>query len=114
MVHMFNKYLSWLLGHILEKVCGMLCRRRLALMMRLGRRYVEGPEEMAVTRLGITYGTLRRLGFNEERVEDCLRSILSVDLDEAYDWVHLHITHIGRILKHILVIYALRRGRVSP
>lgn len=37
--------------------------------------------------MAITYGVLRRLGFSESRVEECLRSIQGVDLDEAYDWV---------------------------
>ena len=38
-------------------------------------------------RLAVTYGILRRLGFSEERVEECLRAIPGVDLDEAYEWV---------------------------
>ena len=40
-----------------------------------------------MVRLAVTYGVLRRLGFSEERVEECLRSINGVDLDEAFDWV---------------------------
>ncbi|KII93254.1 hypothetical protein PLICRDRAFT_35442 [Plicaturopsis crispa FD-325 SS-3] len=50
------------------------------------------PEEKAVARLGITYGTLRRLGFSESRVEECLRSINGIELDEAYDWLWVHCT----------------------
>lgn len=38
-------------------------------------------------RLGITYGVLRRLGFSDERVLECLKSIPGVDLDEAFEWV---------------------------
>ena len=38
-------------------------------------------------RLGITYGVLRRLGFIEEKVEECLRAINGVELEEAFDWV---------------------------
>lgn len=44
-------------------------------------------QDKALTRLGITYGVLRRLGFSESRVEECLRSIAGIGLDEAYDWV---------------------------
>jgi ATP-dependent RNA helicase DHX29 len=51
-------------------------------------RVVDKPsEEKALTRLAVTYGILRRLGFSEERVEQCLRAIPGVDLDEAYEWV---------------------------
>ncbi|KAF8584485.1 P-loop containing nucleoside triphosphate hydrolase protein [Ramaria rubella] len=51
---------------------------------------LEEPEEKALPRLGITYGVLRRLGFGEERVIECLSSIHGIDLDEAFEWLHLH------------------------
>jgi ATP-dependent RNA helicase DHX29 len=47
----------------------------------------EESEDKAIGKLGITYGVLRRIGFAEERVEECLRAIRGVDLEEAYDWV---------------------------
>jgi ATP-dependent RNA helicase DHX29 len=52
-----------------------------------GRKPLEEPEDKAIGKLGITYGVLRRIGFTEERVDECLRAIRGVDLDEAYDWV---------------------------
>ncbi|RDX56021.1 P-loop containing nucleoside triphosphate hydrolase protein [Lentinus brumalis] len=51
---------------------------------------IDEPEEKVLLRLAITYGVLRRLGFTEARVEECLRSIRGVDMDEAFDWLHLH------------------------
>ena len=45
-----------------------------------------------LSRLGITYGVLRRLGFAEETVEECLRVVNGVDLEEAFDWVRDAIT----------------------
>lgn len=48
---------------------------------------IDEPGEKVITRLAITYGTLRRLGFSEDVVEECLRSINGVELDEAYQWV---------------------------
>ncbi|KAL1952101.1 hypothetical protein VTO73DRAFT_1250 [Trametes versicolor] len=51
---------------------------------------VDEPEEKALVRLAITYGVLRRLGFPEPRVDECLRAIPGVDLDEAVEWLHLH------------------------
>lgn len=56
-------------------------------MIWLGKRLLDVSEEKAVAKLGITYGVLRRLGFSEERVEACLRSIRGIELEEAYDWV---------------------------
>jgi hypothetical protein len=50
-------------------------------------RKLEDNEEKVLSRLGITYGVLRRLGFSEERVEECLRAIDGVELEEAFDWV---------------------------
>ncbi|KAJ7925913.1 P-loop containing nucleoside triphosphate hydrolase protein [Mycena leptocephala] len=52
----------------------------------------EESEDKAIGKLGITYGVLRRIGFTEERVEECLRAIRGVDLEEAYDWLYLHCT----------------------
>lgn len=47
----------------------------------------ERTEEKAVVKLAVAYGVLRRLGFSEPRVEECLRSIRGIGLDEAYNWV---------------------------
>ena len=50
-------------------------------------KFSEDEEEKMLARLGITYGVLRRLGFDEERVNQCLKTIGGVDLDTAYEWV---------------------------
>ncbi|CDO72377.1 hypothetical protein BN946_scf184977.g76 [Trametes cinnabarina] len=51
---------------------------------------IDEPEEKALVKIAITYGVLRRIGFSELRVEECLRAIPGVDLDEAVEWLHLH------------------------
>jgi len=48
---------------------------------------LDEPEDKALQRLAITYGVLRRMGFSEERVQQSLRSISSVDFDDAVEWV---------------------------
>lgn len=53
-------------------------------------KVISEPEERALARIAITYGVLRRLGFTEDRVEQCLRAIRGVDLDEAYEWLYIH------------------------
>lgn len=50
---------------------------------------LEEPEEKVLARLGITYGVLRRLGFNEDRVCECLNAISGTDLDDAFEWLYL-------------------------
>lgn len=54
------------------------------------RKLLEETEEKIVTRLGITYGVLRRLGFSQDRVDECLRAIQGVDLEEAYEWLYIY------------------------
>ncbi|KAF9474475.1 P-loop containing nucleoside triphosphate hydrolase protein [Pholiota conissans] len=53
-------------------------------------RILEEAEENVLAQLGITYGVLRRLGFKEDRVRQCLKSIKGVELDEALEWLYLH------------------------
>lgn len=53
----------------------------------LARHYMDHTKEKAVTRLAVTYGILRRLGFSEDWVEQCLCAISGVEVDEALDWV---------------------------
>ncbi|EAU92844.2 pre-mRNA-splicing factor ATP-dependent RNA helicase prp22 [Coprinopsis cinerea okayama7 len=51
---------------------------------------LDDSEEKIITRLALTYGVLRRLGFAENIVDECLRSISGVDLDEAYEWLAIN------------------------
>jgi len=55
---------------------------------------------------------LRRLGFSEARVEECLRVIQGVDLDEAYEWASEHlISAYVRLTVELPVVFTLpRRG----
>ncbi|THH31998.1 hypothetical protein EUX98_g2176 [Antrodiella citrinella] len=51
---------------------------------------VDEPESKALPKLAITYGTLRRLGFPEDDVYQCLESVSGLELDDAIDWLHVH------------------------
>ncbi|KAF4623096.1 hypothetical protein D9613_001917 [Agrocybe pediades] len=53
-------------------------------------RSLDDTEDKLIGRLGITYGVLRKLGFSEERVQECLRSVDGIAMDEALDWMFLH------------------------
>ncbi|KAH6917258.1 pre-mRNA-splicing factor ATP-dependent RNA helicase prp22 [Coprinopsis sp. MPI-PUGE-AT-0042] len=51
---------------------------------------LEDTDEKLVVRLALTYGILRRLGFSEGTVDDCLKAVPGVDMDEAYEWLAIH------------------------
>lgn len=74
------------------------------------KKPLEGSEEKAVIRLAITYGVLRRLGFSESKVEECLRAIRGIDLEEAYGWVWINVGYVTIQLTSvsIIAIHALR------
>ncbi|KIL70700.1 hypothetical protein M378DRAFT_194963 [Amanita muscaria Koide BX008] len=55
-----------------------------------GTKALEEPEDKAIAKLGVTYGTLRRLGFSEERVEECLKNINGIDLESALHWLYVN------------------------
>lgn len=48
---------------------------------------LDMSEEKLMPRIATTYGVLRRLGFPEAVVDNCLQSISGIQLDEAFDWV---------------------------
>ena len=58
-------------------------------LYRIGKKSLDESENKSIARLAVTYGVLRRLGFPEDRVMECLYAIHGVELDEAYDWVSL-------------------------
>ena len=53
-----------------------------------GTKIGEDSKEKAIAKLGVNYGVLRRLGFREERVEECLQSSHGMDLEDMFDWVN--------------------------
>ncbi|KAI6044950.1 P-loop containing nucleoside triphosphate hydrolase protein [Pisolithus marmoratus] len=54
------------------------------------RKYLDEPIEKITASAALTYGVLRRLGFAEDKVEQCLHAIQGVDLDEAYEWLYVY------------------------
>lgn len=79
-----------------------------------GQQTLEGTEDNVVARLGITYGVLRRLGFKEDRVGQCLNAINGVDLDEAFEWVnHLIAQTLMNPVSQNSAISKLPRARVG-
>ncbi|KAG7450382.1 uncharacterized protein BT62DRAFT_916822 [Guyanagaster necrorhizus] len=84
----YSKTLPWLeLNPVLvERILGLALDSRSS----EGRRQIDEPEDKLVAKLAITYGVLRRLGFSEERVIECLEAIPGFELEEAYDWLYLH------------------------
>ncbi|KAI5124610.1 hypothetical protein M0805_004220 [Coniferiporia weirii] len=48
------------------------------------------PRDKLLGQIGITYGVLRRLGFREDVVLNCLKDCSGVDLEQAFDWLYTH------------------------
>ncbi|KAG9008288.1 hypothetical protein FRB94_013450 [Tulasnella sp. JGI-2019a] len=74
---------------------GILCSRILELAGKMpnepgDRPVLDERDHKALAALGITFGILRRLGFTEDRVEECLKSISGVRIEEAFNWLYLH------------------------
>jgi ATP-dependent RNA helicase DHX29 len=59
----------------------------LAYRFAVDKAFQERSDEKVLSKLGITYGTLRRLGFTEVRINECLQAIRGVSLDEGLEWV---------------------------
>ena len=71
-----------------EKVWSFLSLRAILFTLSQGgQKFFEDAEEKALFRLGVTYGTLRRLGFSEDRVDECLRNMDGLDTEDAFTWV---------------------------
>lgn len=47
------------------------------------------PEDKVVSRVAALYGILEQLGFATPLVEECLKSIKTLDLDDALEYVGL-------------------------
>jgi len=63
-------------------------------------------EEKSLSRFGVVYGILRRLGFNEDHTMECLAHTNCFELDDALAWVRwLSLFH-ERSLNNALVILA--------
>lgn len=54
------------------------------------RKGQEKLDDQSLGKLGVTFGVLRRLGFSEERVFECLKVIPTVELEDAFDWVNIN------------------------
>jgi ATP-dependent RNA helicase DHX29 len=72
------------------------------MLVGTGKRPLDESEDKAIARLAITYGVLRRLGFSDTRVDECLNAIDGVDLEEAYEWVIRHLIKLHHSLLIIL------------
>lgn len=48
--------------------------------------YTESDDKL-LARVASIYLILRRLGFTNDQVEACLRSVPNLELDDALDWV---------------------------
>lgn len=46
-------------------------------------------EEKVLVKIASFFGILEQLGFTRERIEECLRAVNQLELDDVFDWVRL-------------------------
>lgn len=49
----------------------------------------QEPDDKVVSKVASMYGILEQLGFEDVTIEECLRSITRLELDDALEWVRL-------------------------
>ncbi|GAA6031102.1 hypothetical protein JCM8097_004004 [Rhodosporidiobolus ruineniae] len=47
------------------------------------------PEDKVIAKVATLYGILEQLGFTSERIEECLKAVKILDLDECMNWLFL-------------------------
>lgn len=45
------------------------------------------PEDKVVAKVATLWGILEQLGFTKDRIEECLRAVKALELDDVLDWV---------------------------
>jgi ATP-dependent RNA helicase DHX29 len=53
---------------------------------------VYEPEDKVVAKVATLYGILEQLGFTNERVEECLKAVKVLELDDCMDWVRFSLS----------------------
>ncbi|GAA5855636.1 hypothetical protein JCM8547_001627 [Rhodosporidiobolus lusitaniae] len=48
------------------------------------------PEDKVIAKVATLYGILEQLGFTSERIEECLKTVKVLELDDCMDWLFLH------------------------
>ncbi|GAA5943107.1 hypothetical protein JCM1841_003894 [Sporobolomyces salmonicolor] len=51
---------------------------------------VNEPEDKVVAKVAILFGILEQLGFTPKRIEECLRAVRVMEIDDCLDWLFLH------------------------
>ncbi|BGP54757.1 hypothetical protein JCM8202_003265 [Rhodotorula sphaerocarpa] len=51
---------------------------------------VYEPQDKVVAKVATLFGILEQLGFRKQRVEECLRKVKALEIDDCLDWLYLH------------------------
>ncbi|GAA5993713.1 hypothetical protein JCM10908_001342 [Rhodotorula pacifica] len=51
---------------------------------------VYEPQDKVVAKVATLFGILEQLGFRSERIEECLRKVRTLEIDDCLDWLYLH------------------------
>lgn len=50
---------------------------------------VYEPQDKVVAKVATLFGILEQLGFRKQRVEECLRKVKALEIDDCLDWVSI-------------------------
>lgn len=74
-------------------------------------------EEKLLQKIVVLYGVLEKFGYPPHRVEECLKAIKTIELEEAMDYVshplHGCVVHHCDVCHVLLILLALRSNVVA-
>lgn len=57
---------------------------------------VYEPQDKVVAKVATLFGILEQLGFRSERIEECIRKVKTLEIEDCLDWVRLIIHGLPR------------------
>lgn len=51
---------------------------------------VYEPQDKVVAKVATLFGILEQLGFRSERIEECIRKVKTLEIEDCLDWLYLH------------------------
>ncbi|GAA5869867.1 hypothetical protein JCM3774_000517 [Rhodotorula dairenensis] len=51
---------------------------------------VYEPQDKVIAKVATLFGILEQLGFRSERIEECIKKVKTLEIDDCLDWLYLH------------------------
>jgi sulfur carrier protein ThiS len=73
-----------------------------ALVLEMPQPVYE-PQDKVVAKVATLFGILEQLGFRSERIEECIRKVKTLEIEDCLDWVRLVIHGLPRSAHYELI-----------